>query len=198
VLVRRRYSTTRPGDVTGYAVSLPGHVAKDGQPVWYGGGKLAPDLTLPKLRARWADPGTRDPLAGAADLPASAVRGVLRVTVTEAARQAAGEADFFARLRASGLLVRERYSELHPGQVTGYAVTLPGCTSPDGTPRWHGGGRLHESLTLPRLRTRWARQHGSAEQDGTPGVHCAGTHRGLPARGPPGRRGGGAPAPSHR
>ena len=56
VLVRRRYSTVNPGEVTGYAVGLAQHTAKDGQAIWYGGGKLAADLTLPKLRARWADP----------------------------------------------------------------------------------------------------------------------------------------------
>src|SRR5579859_4078245 len=64
VLVRRRFSTIRPGEVTGYAVGLPEHASKTGQPIWYGGGKLAADLTLPKLRARWAGPG-QDTLAGA-------------------------------------------------------------------------------------------------------------------------------------
>ena len=58
VLVRKRFSTTRPGQVTGYAVALPGDTAKDGGPVWYGGGKLAADLTWPKLRQRWTRPGT--------------------------------------------------------------------------------------------------------------------------------------------
>jgi hypothetical protein len=66
VLVRRRFSTRHAGEVTGYAVGLPQHTAKDGQPVWYGGGKLAADLTLPKLRSRWAGPPARDPLRGAA------------------------------------------------------------------------------------------------------------------------------------
>jgi hypothetical protein len=169
VLVRRRHSSTRSDEVTGYAVSLPGHTAKDGEPIWYGGGKLAADLTLPKLRARWAGPQSTDPLAGAADLPHSAVRGILRTTVSEVARQAVGEADFFVRLRASGLLVRERYSELRPGQVTGYSVALPGCTGPDGTLRWCGGGRLHETLTLPRLRNAWARANRTTEHDETPG-----------------------------
>jgi len=155
VLVRRRYSTVNPGEVTGYAVGMPGRTGKDGQVVWYGGGKLAGDLTLPKLRARWGDPAVRDPLAGAAGLPAPAVRGVLRATVAQAAAQSFGEAEFFARLRACGLLVRQRFSELNPGEVTGYAVTLRGCAGTDGTPRWYGGGRLHDSLTLPRLRERW-------------------------------------------
>jgi hypothetical protein len=43
VLARKRYSTTCPGAVTGYAVGLPGHTAKGGGVVWYGGGKLAAD-----------------------------------------------------------------------------------------------------------------------------------------------------------
>jgi hypothetical protein len=114
VLVRRRYSTNNPGDVTGYAVGMAQHTSKDGQIVWYGGGKLAADLTLSKLRARWGDPAARDPLDGAAGMPAPAVRAVLRATVTQAAAQASGEVEFFARLRASGVLVRERFSEIKP------------------------------------------------------------------------------------
>ena len=63
--------------------------------------------------------------------------------------------------------MRERFSTINPGEVTGYAVALPGCTGSDGTPRWYGGGRLHDSLTLPRLRTAWARgQQDAAERSG--------------------------------
>ena len=134
--------------------------------MWFGGGKLAADLTLPKLRARWAGPRGGDPLAGAAGLAAPAVRAVLRSAVAAAAEQAAGEQEFFARLRSAGVLVRERFSELNPGEVTGYAVALPGCTGPDGTPRWHGGGRLHDSLTLPRLRQGWAAGQREAGRSG--------------------------------
>jgi hypothetical protein len=149
---RHRHSTGRPGQVTGYAVGLSQHAGRDGRPVWYGGGKLAADLTLPKLRARWSGPQVRDPLVGADQLARPAVRAVLRATVAEAAEHATDEAGFFTRLRASGLLVRERFSEVNPGEVTGYAVALPGCTGPDGTPGWYGGGRLHNTLTLPQLR----------------------------------------------
>jgi hypothetical protein len=60
VLVRLRYSTKTPGQVTGYAVALPGDTAKNGDPVWYGGGKLAPDLSWPKLRQRWTCPARPD------------------------------------------------------------------------------------------------------------------------------------------
>ncbi|CNE39451.1 Uncharacterised protein [Mycobacterium tuberculosis] len=53
VLVRRRFSERTAGEMTGYAVALPDDLNGDGRPVWYGGGKLAADLTLPKLRRRW-------------------------------------------------------------------------------------------------------------------------------------------------
>jgi hypothetical protein len=59
VLVRKRFSTQNPGAVTGYAVALPGNTTKGGTPVWYGGGKLAADLTLPKLRSRWHQPASQ-------------------------------------------------------------------------------------------------------------------------------------------
>jgi hypothetical protein len=54
ISVRKRFSTRNPGEVTGYAVALPADTTQAGGPVWYSGGKLAPDLTLPKLRHRWA------------------------------------------------------------------------------------------------------------------------------------------------
>jgi len=46
-------SERNPGELTGYAVALPESVDPGGSPTWFGGGKLAADLTLPKLRARW-------------------------------------------------------------------------------------------------------------------------------------------------
>lgn len=60
VLIRKRPSTRNPVEVTGYAVALPGDTAKNGTPVWFGGGKLAADLTLPKLRSRWHQPHGRE------------------------------------------------------------------------------------------------------------------------------------------
>jgi hypothetical protein len=56
VLVTKRFSVTNPGEVTGYSVALAGSTNAIGRPVFYGGGKLARDLTLPRLRQRWARP----------------------------------------------------------------------------------------------------------------------------------------------
>src|SRR6266702_162611 len=133
VLVRERFSTVNPGEVTGYAVGMSGHTARDGGVVWYGGGKLAADLTLPKLRARWAGSAAGHVPFGGSGVPAPAVRGALRTMVIQAAEQTGDEARFFARLREARVLVRVRFSEIDPGQVTGYSVTLPGHTGPDGT-----------------------------------------------------------------
>jgi hypothetical protein len=169
VVVRERFSPVNPGEITGYAVGLPGHTARDGGVVWYGGGKLAADLTLPKLRARWAGSAVRGDPFGGAGVPVAVVRGALRHRVTQAAEQAADEAGFFAALHETGVVVRLRFSETDPGQVTGYSVTLPGHAGPDGTLQWYGGGRLAAGLTLPRLRERWKRGiRGSAERSATP------------------------------
>ena len=66
VLVRTRLSTRTPGQITGYAVALPTDTTATGGPVWYSGGKLAPDLTLPKLRHRWHNAGPHPAIAGPA------------------------------------------------------------------------------------------------------------------------------------
>ena len=70
VLVRLRHSTTTPGQVTGYAVALPGDITKTGEPVWYGGGKLAADLSWPRLYQRWTRPARPDSPLSAAETDA--------------------------------------------------------------------------------------------------------------------------------
>ncbi|MFJ7900482.1 relaxase/mobilization nuclease domain-containing protein [Streptomyces sp. NPDC096198] len=40
------------GDLLGYAVGRPGDLNKSGEQIFHPGGKIAPDLTLPKLKAR--------------------------------------------------------------------------------------------------------------------------------------------------
>ena len=63
-----------------------------------------------------------------------APRVTLRRQVSTAAAAAGSEGEFFHRLDQAGLLVRKRFSTRNPGQVTGYAVALPGDTTKNGDP----------------------------------------------------------------
>lgn len=53
VLVRPRYAQGRTDVVTGYSVAL--RPAKGERAIWFGGGRLARDLTLTRLRETWPD-----------------------------------------------------------------------------------------------------------------------------------------------
>ena len=171
IQARLRHSTRDPGEVTGYAVSLPGDQTAAGTPVWFGGGQLAPDLTLPKLRHRWPGPASRAP-AGPGCLPGpgppragrlhghgmtgGAARAALHREVAQAAAAARSAPQFFAALQQAGLLTRIRYSPSRPGEAAGYAVSLPGLLHhQDGQQVWYGGHALAPGLTLPALRRRW-------------------------------------------
>jgi hypothetical protein len=86
-------------------------------------------------------------------------RTTLRRAVYTAAAGADSEQDFFGRLEGAGLLVRKRFSQRDPGQVTGYAVARRGHENGQGVPVWFGGGKLAADLTLPKLRKRWPCTH---------------------------------------
>jgi hypothetical protein len=83
-------------------------------------------------------------------------RVTLRRAVQAAAAASSGEPEFFGRLADAGIQVRLRHSQLHSGQVTGYAVALPGDLTRNSNLVWYGGGKLASDLTLPALRRRWA------------------------------------------
>lgn len=53
VLVRARYAEGTEDVITGYSVAAKPELGE--RPIWYGGGHLARDLTLPRLRAEWPD-----------------------------------------------------------------------------------------------------------------------------------------------
>ncbi|WP_432067437.1 relaxase/mobilization nuclease domain-containing protein [Streptomyces sp. C10-9-1] len=48
------------GDVIGYSLAAPGDTNAAGEPVWYGGSKLAPDLSINRLRERLSDQEVAD------------------------------------------------------------------------------------------------------------------------------------------
>ena len=52
LLIRTREAPS--GDLLGYKVALQNDRNKDGEPVFYPGARLAPDLSLPRIRERWS------------------------------------------------------------------------------------------------------------------------------------------------
>src|SRR6202453_222680 len=153
-LIRERRSEQEPDRITGYAVSLGDQRTAAGGPVWFGGGKLAPDLTLPQLRRRWGRSRSTSP-GVAESVSRHSARALLRQAAATAAGHASSDATFFGHLEQAGVLIRYRYSSHDPAQVTGYALAFPDQTGDDGEPVWYSGGRLGAELTLPALRRRW-------------------------------------------
>jgi hypothetical protein len=116
---------------------------------------------LPKLRRRWtsADGSVRTPSGvrtlDGRHLSARTKRVLLRTAVRRAADESRTTAEFLSRIQEDGLWAKPRYSQLNPGQVTGYAVAFP--TEHDGEePIWFSGSRLADDLSLARLRQRWS------------------------------------------
>ncbi|MFF7148624.1 relaxase/mobilization nuclease domain-containing protein [Streptomyces jietaisiensis] len=61
LLIRKRAAPS--GDLLGYKVALPDDLNKDGEPVFYPGARLAPDLSLPRIRERWSGDTQDNPAA---------------------------------------------------------------------------------------------------------------------------------------
>lgn len=53
ILIRPRFAAGRDDVIAGYSVAIRPPAGEN--PVWYGGGRLARDLTLPRLREGWPD-----------------------------------------------------------------------------------------------------------------------------------------------
>ncbi|MEV4212601.1 relaxase [Micromonospora sp. NPDC049662] len=114
--VRLRHSSADPEQVTGYAVALDGHTTADGKPVWYGGGRLAPDLTLPQLRTRWDETRTGEaapPLVEQAEVYQQAAEQVRAAAEDIRQRTAGGQgaAGAAAYAAADALTVTARMME---------------------------------------------------------------------------------------
>lgn len=56
VVVRPRYADGQTDVITGYSVAAKPELGE--RPIWYGGGHIGRDLTLPRLRAEWPDSAT--------------------------------------------------------------------------------------------------------------------------------------------
>ncbi|MFE4610896.1 relaxase/mobilization nuclease domain-containing protein [Streptomyces niveus] len=80
-------------------------------------------------------------------------REELRETVRHAAAGTMNETEFFTRLTAAGLLVRQRVAP--SGDLLGYKVALPDDRNQDGEPVYYAGSTLAPDLSLPKIRKRW-------------------------------------------
>ncbi|MGW1836709.1 relaxase/mobilization nuclease domain-containing protein [Streptomyces sp. NPDC002067] len=96
--VRIKQRIAPSGDVLGYSVALPGDRNKAGEPIWFSGSKLAPDLSLPRLRKRFgATADTPEPSSflerSGASAPVRARHVAAQATDEAVAVMAAGDED---------------------------------------------------------------------------------------------------------
>lgn len=66
--LRLQTRTAPDGAVTGYSVALPGDRTAGGKAVWFSGSRLAPDLSLPRVRERWTGTPPSALVAGAGQI----------------------------------------------------------------------------------------------------------------------------------
>jgi hypothetical protein len=82
VMSRVRLSPT--GEPVGYSLATVGDVNATGEPVWYSGGSLAKDLTLPKVQAKWASVRASRPIPPAPGEMSAVGRAERAAAVAEA------------------------------------------------------------------------------------------------------------------
>jgi hypothetical protein len=115
VIVKLRHSQQDNNQITGYAVALPDATTASGDPIFYSGGKLAADLTLPKLRHRWHSPSATTRTAAATQGQSYAYAGEQIRTATQKMKAGSladdGEADAAAMAAADVLTVTARKFE---------------------------------------------------------------------------------------
>ena len=78
------------GDLLGYKLARPGDLRAAGEPVFYSGSKLAPDLSLPRLQQRWASTAP-DRLAASSRRRMGSTEILDAVAAARAALRAGGE-----------------------------------------------------------------------------------------------------------
>lgn len=150
------------GKLRGYAVGFLGDTARDGRQILFGGGKLAPDLSLPKLQARWASAEAPEVTLHPSKLTAASLQDktdALRYarTAVTAAHQAVTEGtesvDGIAHATADLLHAAARSTERRgqgvvtdTARVYDRAARTPGSANPD---RW---GEAARSLRMASWR----------------------------------------------
>jgi hypothetical protein len=173
-----------PGEVTGYAVGRPGDANASGGQVWFGGSKLAPDLALPKLNARWREVAPPRALAPGV-VAAETMPGVPRPRGLLSLEERAAILGRAARaLERAAVDVAYAAAPEDPQAVGGdRAVGGNGAAaqgSPSATPAWAG-----EAVSAAEVATAFAR---AVEGDGGGPLTRAGDAMARAARLPGGAR----------
>ena len=155
VLVRPRMSTLDPQEVTGYAVALRASGGQGVEPVWFGGGKLAPDLTLPQLQARWCrEPAAPGPAgnAGSAVPPGLELSPAERAALWEAAGQAIGRAEEQLRAAAGGEPAARAMAEAAAVTASEVLAAVARLTERSGAGPVHGAALAYDRAARGQRR----------------------------------------------
>ena len=147
--VKRRPSARNPGEWTGYKVAHPSHTTASGEPLWFSGGSLAPDLTLPKLRQRWTTPTGRQSNADGAVRISVAARVTALSNAAEAIRAAA---DAITHLAADNPQAAQAVAQAASDTLAAVAAAVEG----------RRGGPLTRAVDLFDKATRQPRGRAAA------------------------------------
>ncbi|WP_331720795.1 mobilization protein (plasmid) [Streptomyces sp. NBC_01136] len=90
--LRLKTRTAPDGNVTGYSVALPGDRTAGGRAVWFSGSRLAPDLSLPRVRERWSGAPTSAMVAAAGQVNSRAAAWQLAAEHVHQAAAVLGQA----------------------------------------------------------------------------------------------------------
>ncbi|MEU8704348.1 mobilization protein [Streptomyces sp. NPDC048565] len=120
ILVKPRRGPS--GDLLGYAVGRPGDLNKDGEQIYHPGGKIAPDLSLPKLKARLETSAPEEHPTARRNRPATAwhqateTLDTLHTEITRTSADDGGDARAQAHITALGELI-EATAQKAPGDI---------------------------------------------------------------------------------
>ena len=193
------------GDLLGYKLARPGDVTAAGEPVFYSGSKLAPDLSLPRLQQRWASTPARQTAGGTGRGPdasevleaVAAARAALRTGSEDGDGIGAATADLLTAL-AAGRDGAEGWGERWGTAADRFdrAARAPGGHPPElGPVAGRAAGAGPQPADRPgsgrARRGRWGGVGGGAGRAGGRDRRLAGRPRPRPpGRRRPPRRGG--------
>lgn len=150
----RQLTDDQLATATGWAVHRVGDVGRNGRPIYYTGTRLGPDLSINKLKEHWSPKTTKNTTA-----PAKAALLQMRRDAGEAAGASRSWEEYARRLRDKGIVVKERFSTINPGEITGYSIGLQGHCDPEAGRGMVKGSDIKAdgNLSYQKLLSAWRR-----------------------------------------